>query len=177
MALSVFVSEKFWRVVGSAHSATKFGDQQLFSEMTLGTFPSMAPYQKSCWHSLYFNCGQVKLDPQKPLFFIAFWVWDNCILIYCSKTNWDRWNLMPACNWACLGLKWVTLRLVQIWPPTWSSMHAKLSHREMSKFQFSKSCQKKRIMISQFLYHSNGAPYSALPSCRNSAWRLQGQPS
>ena len=57
-----------------AHSATIFGDQQLFSEMTLGTFPSMAPYQKSCWHSLYFNCGQVKLDPQKPLFFTAFWV-------------------------------------------------------------------------------------------------------
>ena len=57
-----------------AHSATKFGDQQLFSEMTLGTFPSMAPYQKSCWRSLYFNCRQVKLDPQKPLFFIAFWV-------------------------------------------------------------------------------------------------------
>ena len=57
-----------------AHSATKFGDQQLFSEMTLGTFPSMAPYQKSCWHSLYFNCGQDKLDPQNPLFFTAFWV-------------------------------------------------------------------------------------------------------
>ena len=111
--------------------------------MTLGTFPSMAPYQKSCWHSLYFNCRQVKLDPQKPLFFIAFWVWDNRILIYCSQTNCDRWNLMPACNWACLGLKWVTLRLVQIWPPTWSSMHAKFSHREMSKFQFSKSRQKK----------------------------------
>ena len=160
-----------------AHSATKFGDQQLFSEMTLGTFPSMAPYQKSCWRSLYFNCRQVKLDPQKPLFFIAFWVWDNRILIHCSQTNWDRWNLMPACNWACLGLKWVTLRLFQIWPPTWSSMHAKFSHREMSEFEFSKSRQKNWAMISQFLYHSNGAPYSALPSCRNSASRLQGQPS
>ena len=54
------------------HSATKFGDQQLFSEMTLGTFPSMAPYQESCWHSLYFNCGQGKLDPQKTSLFHHF---------------------------------------------------------------------------------------------------------
>ena len=136
------------------HSATKFGDQQLFSEMTLGTFPSMAPYQKSCWHSLYFNCGQVKLDPQKPLFFTAFWVWENRILMCCSQTDWDRWDLMPACNWACLGLKWVTLRLVQIWPPTWSSMHAKFSHREMSKFQFSKSFYSYQKSIEYSLMYS-----------------------
>ena len=145
--------------------------------MTLGTFPSMAPYQKSCWHSLYFNCGQVKWAPEKPLFFAAFWLWENRILIYCSQTNWDRWDLMPAWSEACLGLKWLTLRLFHIWPPTWSNVHAKLQCRDISDFQISKSRQKKRIMISQFLYHSNGAPYSALPSCRKSAWRLQGQPS
>ena len=144
--------------------------------MTLGTFPSMAPYQKSCWHSLYFNCGQDKLDPQNPLFFTAFWVWENRILMCCSQTDWDRWDLMPACNWACLGLKWVTLRLVQIWPPTWSNMQAKFSHREISNFHFSKSRTKINPVLSQFLYHPNGGPYHALPSCKVSASRLQGQP-
>ena len=50
---------------------------------------------------------------------------------------------MPAWSEACLGLKWLTLRLFHIWPPTWSNVHAKLQCRDISDFQISKSRQKK----------------------------------
>ena len=127
----------------SAHSAAKSGKVQLFCQMTLGTFPSMPPTGNLCWDCLYLNAGHFKSGTQKRHFFTAFWHREDQTIIYCSQTNWDRWDLMPAFNCACLGLKRATLTLVQIWPPTWSNMHAKFSHREISNFHFSKSRTKK----------------------------------